>query len=166
MPSVTVDLADLETLVITTGTMKTIESALQARRSDPFVRQHLEFTEAHDRLASAMRNAMRASADTVVKFDEPLDGDEIQILRQIDAGKGSLTTKEKAPEKDAAMSVADRLAAKGCVVMGNFVTGILWAGAKAVSDIRADDKGFAVKITDRGRQKLAEFNAKKAEAVV
>ena len=163
MPSVTVDLADLETLVITTGALKIVEGALQARKADPFVRQHLEFTEAHDRLASAMRNAMRASADTLVPFDEPLDDAEIKLLRDIDRSKGSLTPKEKAPEKDAAMSVADRLAAKGCVVMGNFVTGIVWAGAKAVSDIRPDNKGFAVKITDRGRQKLAEIDAKKAE---
>ena len=162
MPSVTVDLADLETLVITTDAMKIVEGALQARKANPFVRQHLEFTEAHDRLASAMRNAMRASADTLVPFDEALDDNEIKLLRQINDNKGSLTPEEKAPEKDAAMSVADRLAAKGCVVMGNFVTGIVWAGAKAVSDIRPDNKGFAVKITDRGRQKLAEIDAKKA----
>ena len=111
MTSVTVDLADLETLVMTTGALKTIEGALQARKADPFVREHLDFTAAHDRLATAMRNAMRASADTLVPFDEPLTEVEIKLLRRIDGGMNFLTPEEKAPEEDEPMSVVDRLAA-------------------------------------------------------
>ena len=44
MATVTVDLADLEKLVFAAAAIKTIESALQQRRNDPFVREHLDFT--------------------------------------------------------------------------------------------------------------------------
>ena len=164
MPSVTVDLSDLETLVMTTGALKVIEGALQARKADPFVREHLDFTAAHDRLATAMRNAMRASADTLVPFDEPLDDDETKLLRDIDGGIDLLSVTEKAPPMGQSMSVADRLAAKGCVLMGNFVRGIVWGNGQK-PELVVDPKGFAVKITDRGRQKLAALDAKKPEVV-
>ena len=164
MPSVTVDLADLETLVMTTGALKTIEGALQARKADPFVREHLDFTAAHDRLATAMRNAMRASADTLVPFEEPLDDDEIKLLRRVDGGLPCLLPEEKAPEEGQQMSVGDRLACKGCVVFGHFVTGILWSDKKT-ADLTINPEGFPIKITDRGRQKLAALDAKKPEVV-
>lgn len=74
MPSVTVDLDDLETIVMTTGALKTIEGALNARKNDPFVHQYLDFSEAHDRLSSAMRNAKRADAGTLVPWDGKTTG--------------------------------------------------------------------------------------------
>ena len=163
MPSVTVDLADLETLVFTTGAMKTIEGALQARRNDPFVREHLEFTDAHDRLATVMRNAKRADAGTLIPWDGELDDEEVKLLRVVDGGGFWIDQKQKAPKDGAAMSVADQLACKGCVVIGHFVTGVVWAAGKP--ELTIDPKGFPVKITQRGREKLAAIDAKNVEAV-
>ena len=162
MPSVTVDLADLETIVLTTGALKTIEGALAQRRNDPFVRPHLEFTAAHDRLAVAMRNATRAAAGTLVDWDGELDDDEIKMLRRVGEGTFWLLRKDKAPVDGEAMSIADRLSAKGCVIMGHFVTGILWAENKG-PELTIDPKGFPVKITDRGAAKLREIDAKKTD---
>ena len=162
MTSVTVDLADLETLVLTTGALKTIESALAQRKNDPFVRPHLEFTEAHDRLATAMRNATRAAAGTLIAWDGELDADEIKLLRLTADHEIWVSRGEKVPKEGEQVSVVDRLAAKGCVIMGHFVTGILWADTKA-PELKIDPKGFPVKITDRGRQKLVALDVKKAE---
>ena len=97
MTSVAVDLADLETLVMTTGALKVIEGALQARKADPFVREHLDFTAAHDRLATAMRNAMRASADTLVPLDGELSPREIDVLGRIDGGEETVTLTTRHP---------------------------------------------------------------------
>ena len=164
MPSVTVDLDDLETLVMTTGALKTIEGALNARKNDPFVQQHLEFSGAHDRLASAMRGARRAGSGTLVDWDEALNAVEIDLLRKIDKDGGRfLERSEKAPQSGEAMSVADRLAAKGCVIIGQYVKGILWSDEKAPR-ITVDPIGFPVKMTQRGREKLAKIDAAKEPA--
>ena len=157
MTSVTVDLEDLRTLVLTAGALKTIEGALASRKADPFVREHLDFTEAHNRLASAMRNAERADAGTLVPWDGDLDDAEIDLLHAIDTGEHViLTRRQKSPNPGAAMSVADQLAAKGCVVIGQLVKGILWAG-EAAPDLVVDPQGFPVRITQRGREKLAKL---------
>ena len=149
MTSVVVDLADLETIVFTTGAIKAIEVALATRKSDPFVRPHLEYTAAHDRLAEAMRNARRADADTVVKWDEPLTDEEFNDLRDVEGVPGGvrfvpITSKSR----------YDRLSAKGCIVLGQYVEGILWAGASG-PELQVDPKGYAARITPRGREKLA-----------
>jgi hypothetical protein len=174
MTAVTVDLADLETIVFATGAIKAIESALASRRQDPFVRPHLDYTAAHDRLATAMRNALRAEAGTLVPFDEPLTKTELRALRYVldatDPNKGAhkksgvadwfvISGADKAAEGEK-MSVYDRLAAKGCLQIGQFVTGVVWAGAPA-PEVKADpDRGFAAKITDRGRAMLTASEAK------
>lgn len=156
MPVVTVDLDDLETIIFATGAIKTIEGVLASRRSDPFVQPHLDFKAAHDRLGSAMRDVRRAEAGTLVNYSEPLTVEEVTALREIDFGKDVLSQDEKAPnkKKKESMSVYDRLAAKGMVVMGNFVRGVVWAGASA-PEIVPDPKGFAIKLTNRGRAALA-----------
>ena len=156
MPSVTVDLDDLETLVMTTGALKTIEGALATRKQDPFIRQYLGFTEAHDRLATAMRNAQRVDAGTLVAWDGALNDDEIKLLREIGYGRKIMSRDEKAPSSGQSMSVVDQLAAKGCVVIGQLVKGVLWAGDKQ-PELVVDPKGFPVKITDRGREKLTKI---------
>lgn len=169
MTAVTVELEDLETIVFATSVIKTIEGILNARKNDPFVRPHLDFTEAHDRLATAMRNATRAAAGTAVNFDAPLTKTEARTLRSMvdalsDRGDGIKLPwyRISGPDKAAPgqlMGEYDVLAAKGCIRIGQFVTGIVWPGAPA-ADIKADpERGFGAEITARGRTKLAEFEA-------
>lgn len=163
MTAVTVDLADLETLIFATAAIKSIEDALAARRRDPFMTPHLNYTEAHNRLVGAMREAQRsASNDTLVKYDEPLTKPEIGALRYVDKACSAKTpglalfviaTEDKAAGGEA-MSVYDRLAAKGCIEMGQFVQGVVWAGANT-PQITADPKGYAARLTNRGRSLLA-----------
>ena len=163
MPDVTVDLADLETLVITTGALKTIEGVMASRRNDPFVREHLDFTAAHDRLAAAMRNAKRGDAGTLVGWDDPLNKEEINALQYVAAAvtekKTGLLLFVIAPEDKGEpgrkMSVYDQLAAKGYIEIGQFVQGVVWPAASK-PDIVADPKGYAARLTARGRQKLAD----------
>jgi hypothetical protein len=83
MTTVTVDLEDLTTVLFATGVVKTIEGALAARKNDPFVLPHLDFTEAHDRMASEMRNATRAAAGTLINWDAALTEGDIALLRKI-----------------------------------------------------------------------------------
>lgn len=151
MATVTVDLADLERLVMTTGALKAIEQAMHQRRNDPFVRDHLNFTEAHERLATAMRNAQRSKSrgDTVVDFDGPLDDDETKTLKVVVEWPADYLV-------TGALSVYDRLAAKGMCIIGQLCEGAVFAGEPG-PHIRPVTRGFAVKATDRGRAKLAEI---------
>ena len=163
MPTVTVELEDLEKLVFTAGAMKTVEGALKQRREDPFVRDHLEFTDAHNRLAAAVRNVQRGNADTLVAWDGDLSQDEIKLLRKVKIGDVTILTRDqKAPMDDEDMSIADRLAAKGCVVMGQLVKGVLWAG-ETKPILVVDSSGFPIKITSRGADKLAAIDTKVAK---
>lgn len=167
MTAVTVDLQDLEKIVFASSAIKIIESTLAGRKNDPFVRPHLDFTEAHERLATAMRNATRAAAGTLVNFDEPLTKTEARALRYIleavDERKAGLpwfviSAADKAAEGED-MSIYDRLSAKGCIQIGMFITGVVWTGAPA-PDIKADpDRGYAARITARGRSLLTASEA-------
>jgi hypothetical protein len=154
MPTVTVDLEDLRKLVYATGAMKAIEGILDTRKRDPFVELGKPFTEAHDRIAAAMRDIDRGNADTAVKYNEPLTEEEYKALKNLD---GWITRKQKAPDpkKNETMSVWDRLAAKGCVVIGQAVTGIVWAGAPSVSDVIANPDKFPIRLTERGKVALS-----------
>lgn len=155
MTEVTVDLADLETLVVTTGALKTIEGALQARKRDPFVAPHLNFTEAHNRLASAMRDATRGKADTVVPWDEPLEAYERDFLAYLvhceDQGHAQTIT----PEYRLEHPEIDRLLCKGAIIMGQLCKGVLWGGNRDIQ-WAPDPSGFAVASTARGRKKLEQ----------
>jgi hypothetical protein len=157
MPTVTVDLDDLEKLIFTAGAMKTVEGALKQRREDPFVRDHLEFTDAHNRLAAAVRNVQRGTADTLVAWDGELSQDEIKLLRKVTGELAILTRDQKAGKSGEDMSIADRLAAKGCVIMGQLVKGVLWAGETKPVLVQ-DTSGFPIKITNRGTDKLAAID--------
>ncbi len=60
MTTVTVDVADLQTLLFATGCIQTIEGALKNRDRDPLaVSAKGKLSEAHDRLATAWRRASR-----------------------------------------------------------------------------------------------------------
>ena len=156
MTSVTIDLEDLETLVMTTGALKTIEGAMAQRRGDPFVRQHLDFTSAHDRLASVMRNARRVEAGTLVAWDGALTLGEDAALREVEHTEAGIKFVQRKGDYDS-------LAAKGCVVIGQSCTGVVWSGEKE-ADLRPGLE-YAVKITDRGREKLAKIDAARAAAL-
>ena len=159
MPSVTVDLADLETLVMTTGALKVIEGAIVQRKQDPFVRGHLEFTAAHDRLASAMRNARRAEAGTLVPWDVELDEKELRLVRELANEPCGYIACDATTKVD-----YDSLAAKGCVSIGQNVQGTLWAGESKPELRHNVSVPFMVRITDRGREKLAKIDAAKTKA--
>lgn len=151
MTSVTIDLEDLETLVMTTGALKVIEGALHQRKNDPFTRPHLDFTAAHDRLATSMRNARRAEAGTLIEWDGELTEDEVNALRVIESGRRpQISAHEKKNYRE-----YDNLSARGCIVIGQPVAGVVWAGATAAE--LQPCEGYAVKITDRGREKLAKI---------
>lgn len=165
MTSVTVDLNDLETIVMTTAALRTIEGALQQRKDDPFVKPHLNFTAAHDRLVVAMRNAKRVDTGTAVDFNAALETSELAMLREIDAwdeqeGPYTIPRTAKIPEPGSDMAVVDRLAAKGCVQIGQRVTGVMWHGEKPILTI--DPDVYIVRMTQRGRDKLGVANKEAA----
>lgn len=155
MPSVLVDLDDLETLVMTTGALKTVEQALNARRSDPFVRAHLDFTDAHDRLATSMRNAKRSdNKDTVVQFDAPLTDGELSYLVSLECSPtGYFIYHDEGFLCDRPM--INTLQAKGMLCRGKYMNGVWWDG-ETHPRLTQDQKGFAVRLTDRGRKKALE----------
>lgn len=156
MTSVTVDADDLEALVFAAAAIKPIEAALSAHNRDPFVQQHVGNTAALERLAAAARQAKRADADTVVRWDEPLTKVELKLLRRYaEDGITEITAKEKSPSAGAAMSTVDQLMCKGCVQIGTVVTGVIWSGASQVSDV-VSSASFKVRVTARGHEKLRE----------
>jgi len=161
MTKVTVDLEDLERIVFAASAVKAIEGSLAAWRRDPFVQPHLDFTDAQKRLESAMRNATRGQLGTLVNFDAPLTKEEINALQYVmgacDAKNPGLAlfviSPEDKGEPGRQMSVYDQLAAKGCIEVGQFVQGVVWAGADR-PQIVADPKGYAARPTRRGLEKL------------
>ena len=159
MTTVTVDLKDLETIVFATGVIKTIEGSLAAFRRDPFVQPHLNFTDAHNRLAALMRDATRAEAGTLVPYNEPLDKEELSCLRAATSPGFYISRSDKAPKEGEAMSIWDRLMSKGMIAIGQIVTGSVYTGASAVESLVVDPTRFAIKITDRGRNELMKAAA-------
>ena len=151
---VEVDLGDLETIVFATAAIKSIENALQARKQDPFVKPHLAYAEAHDRLVGAMNGARRATADTKTAWDGDLTIQEVRILKKLwDVPLSVIGAeyRQKHPE-------IDKLLAKGCIRMGQCVEGALWAG-ETRADIRPTSL-FAIAITQRGKEKFEQAIAK------
>ena len=77
---VEVEIEDLETIIFATSVIKTIESALQQRKQDPFVHPHLDYSKASEALTAAMNSARRAVADTKVEWDGALTDKEKELL--------------------------------------------------------------------------------------
>lgn len=158
MIKVEVDIADLETLVFATAAIKAIESALQLRLNDPFVKPHLDFTEAHNRLTGAMNQARRATLQTAINWDEPLTSKELDFLYDLSKRKEGLRVGISGSAR-IEESAIDSLAAKGCIRIGQEIIGAIWAG-----ETRPDIKplpSFSVMLTARGRQKFE--NSRKAQ---
>src|SRR6185503_9432351 len=148
MATVEVDEKDLETLIFATAAIKQIEQALAQRNHDPFVRLHLDYSAAHDRLVAAWRSAQRAKAGTAVDWDGDLTEVEASFLIAIKKAEfcyevtGDFRLKNKA---------IDDLASKGCVQIGQRTTGVVWSG-EARPDLRPLPN-FGVRITQRGIDK-------------
>ena len=145
---VEVELEDLETIVFATGTIKTIEGALASRKQDPFVKPHLEFTNAHNNLVTAMNSVRRATAGTETQWDGEFTKDELELLREVSAKEVlECDVFHRAKNKE-----IDTLMAKGCIRIGQLVAGAVWPG-----ESKADIKpiaGYALAITQRGKDKL------------
>lgn len=155
MTTVTVDLADLEKLVFVTAAIKTIEGALDLRKKDPFVVAHLDFTDAHNRLAAAMRDVQRGGAGTLVDYNEPLSKEELKALRLVVPGF-MISSRDKKPKKGEDMVIWDRLNAKGCVEIGQVVKGVIFAGSTQVEAVVADHEWYALRLTARGKALLSK----------
>ena len=156
---VEVNLEDLECIVFATAVIKTIEGALASRKTDPFVRPHLDYTMAHDNLVSAMNAARRTESGTAVGWDDPLTEKEIEFLKEINdkieklsVGRSYYLISDNDSNFLKKKEKADSLACKGCVRIGQSVEGIIWPGDKQPEL----HKGvvFVVQITQRGLDKL------------
>lgn len=148
MKQVTVNVEDLEALVFATGVIKQIESALNVRNDDPFVKPYLKATAAHDRLAKAIRDAKRGEAGTAINYDAALTDAEkrtlLELLDKVDEPfSGAVTI--RALDKDKYSS----LEAKGCVRFGTPFTGTAWTGETSPT-LRKDPKHLVVEITAKG----------------
>lgn len=156
---VTVELEDLETIVFATAVIKQIENALQARKRDPFVQPHLDYSKAHTNLVAAMNSAKRANAGTLIDWNGELTYTEVTFLREVDRLfqktsaylelLGEFRIKEE-------FYFVDSLAAKGCIQIGQSIVGAVWPGDNQ-AQIRPYPT-FQVRITDRGRSKLEEYS--------
>ena len=151
MTTVTVNLEDLERIVFATAVIKQIECALTARNNDPFVKPHLDYADAHDRLATAVRHAQRSNAGTLFDWDGELTETELTYLKSVIDGDW-MSPRYRVEHRE-----IDSLAAKGCIILGQLVSGVVWVGAKQ-PELGVDPKGFAVKVTDRGKEKLRMLN--------
>jgi hypothetical protein len=147
---VEVEIEDLETIIFATAIIKTIESQLRSRKEDPFVQPHLDYTRAHDALVLAMNSARRATADTKIQWDGELSAKEIKFLQQFAACPVFEVDGEYRKKRDE----VDSLAAKGCIRIGQLVSGAVWPG-EPKADIRPVS-GYAIMITKRGNEKLGQ----------
>ena len=153
MTTVTVELEDLEKLVFATGALKTIEGALDTRKRDPFVQPHLDFTNAHNRLASAMRDAQRGNAGTLIDYNAEVTHDELKLLTKVVEGL-CIPIRDKVGEKRDGDTLWESLMCKGCIEFGQLVTGVVWPGGSGVESVKPDPRGYPVRLTARGRALL------------
>lgn len=148
---VQVEIEDLETLIFATSIIKVIEGCLQSRKTDPFVKPHLEYTDASNRLAAAMNHARREYAETAVEWNGVLTREEEKLLKEFIASKTFQITGEFR-KKDKAV---DSLAVKGCIRIGQLIQGAVWPGEDR-PDIQPVP-GYALAITPRGQDKLEKL---------
>ena len=168
MPQVTVDLDDLEALVWGSGAIKAIEASLASFRRDPFTPNPEVISQAHERLATAVRQAKRDGAGTAVDFNEPLTSAELKLLRKT-AVNAAATHKRGAPFPVTLINTKDkvgdydRLAAKGCIVIGTTGAAFVFPGQKDPLLIIEPNK-LGVMITPRGSDRLDETATKQIAA--
>lgn len=148
---VEVEIEDLETIIFATAIIKSIESSLQQRKQDPFIKPHLDYSKASEALTQAMNYARRSEADTKIAWDGILSKNEVALLKEFVASD----TFEVTAEFRLKTKEIDQLAAKGCIRIGQLVSGAVWPG-EARPDIRPV-QGFALAITQRGKDKLSKL---------
>ena len=155
---VEVEIQDLETIVFATAAIKKIETALSTRKHDPFVKPYLEFNEAHNNLTTALTHAKRSqnSQDYATPWDGELSIKEIKYLQDVSSYTTYKTVSgdERNPASQGYNDVVDSLMAKGCIKMGQLVSGIVWAGEE--HPFLEKMPSFGVAITLRGRTKLTK----------
>lgn len=148
MTDITVSLEDLEIMLVGAGAIKQIE-----RKRDPFTPPERKFKDAMERLLREARSARRTTAPTATAWDGELDADEIKCLRMFDSQIKDNPYTGVTPKQRLDNPAIDRLLARGCIVMGQPVIGVVWSGADQ-AELKPDPSYFAVKITDRGYKKL------------
>jgi hypothetical protein len=154
---VEVELEDLETTIFAAAAIKTIEEVLNRRKTDPFVKPHLDYTQAHNNLTAVMNSAKRDKSGYRTNWNGELTDEEFKLLKLL----GTIAVDEIPPGYRLSVPSYDTLLAKGCIRMGQCVVGAVWAGEQQ-PDIKPTEM-FAVAITQRGRDKLQEILMKKAE---
>lgn len=151
---VEVEIEDLETIVFATAAIKTIETALQQRKQDPFVKPYLDFTNAHNNLVAAMNGARRAEADTATKWDGQLTKNELYLLGEFAATLTAGNEIKFDGEYRLKTPEVGTLMAKGCIRVGQGVVGVVWPGDKQAS-IKPISY-YLVDVTKRGQDKLEQ----------
>lgn len=167
---VLVDSDDLEAVIFGSGVIKEIESAITRRKDDPFVRPHLQrFATSHNALASALRYAKREDTDD--KFLEVPDHIEAIKLRAVMAhartGAAEFTVSIRQPgKKDKVLlsgydpvetrKVYGWLLDRGMVELGKQQRAYVWPDGTVEL---FDTPHCVLRITERGRKKLAEYDA-------
>ena len=150
MPTVTIDAADLEALLFSTGAIKDIEAALVARERDPLARSAIHrLTGAHDRIAAAWRRANRAEPEA------PTDADIAKLRAMFTDSEGeriAVATVKTYPQR-----LAQTLLLVEAGPMQHGVK-IDWP-APSAPEFRADmhnlyDLSWAVRLTPRGQAAL------------
>lgn len=159
MTKVTVDLADLETLVFATGVIKQIEGQLASYKSDPFVKPHLNYTSAVNNLVTAMNSAKRGSADTVINWNDPISKFDEAVLQHFEEATAlglEIQTggmREGTVSKEFQESV-NNLVCKGYLEKGQSVSGAIWSSS-TTPELRPLPV-YRARITKRGIDKLNE----------
>jgi hypothetical protein len=158
MPTVEVDLDDLEALIYASAAIKNIESAIVTYKRDPFVQQMQgKFLPAQKRLETLVRNAKRSAArrDTVVHFDAPLTEAMAKFLVRLYAqrdqyGYSSIEFSYKLQ--------VDDLAVRGMIEPGQYVYGGQWTGDD-YPIVRIDPAYLMVRFTVRGEEEATRLLA-------
>ena len=165
MPTVEVDLDDLEALIFVSAAIKNIEGALMSFRRDPFVQSAQgKFIPAQKRLEVACRNAKRSAApkdgpyykNTMVHFDEPMLTENKKLLVSLYASRNQhglvrvQTHASSLEAKHGPVKLAlDSLSVRGMIEVGNYVDGGLWLGDD-FPIIGVNHEFYMVRFTARG----------------
>lgn len=96
----------------------------------------MDFTDAHDRLATQMRDARRSERnDTVIQFDEPLTEVETKYLVDLhDSVLGYWVYHDE--QFMSFRPLISSLQAKGMLCRGRYMNGVLWDGERPILNLR------------------------------
>jgi hypothetical protein len=165
--TITVNLEDLETLIFAAGAMKPIEIAMDTRKRDPFVLKELPITAAINRLATEARSARRSKETYATPWDGELNDDEQAWLAAVcDPYNPNEKGRRRAPfdiipEDHLGEEAIHTLNAKGMLVIGTSVRGVVWPGAEQAEIWPEANTRFYLMPTTRGLRKWRELQAAK-----